>query len=174
MISYLKTTKTSSRALQCYLRKKALAILLQIRPQWTFYCTRLSCNTPVHVQVSAVLHTLTGFVSTDQLTLRNNKKIGFSSTLGKRKEEEEKESLTHYIQSSWWTKIPRGTGRLQKDSSKWETKRKKSVLVSQRGSHLKMLKIPSLMSQEQFVVERKHKSTSSRSKPAMLYFLQPR
>lgn len=63
--------------------------------------------------------------------------------------------------------------KLQKDSSKHETKKKESVLAPQRGSHLKVLKRPSLMSQDQLLVE-KHKSTSSKSKPEMLYFLQPR
>lgn len=110
MISYLKNTKNSSKALQCYLRKKISTIPLQIWPRWIFYYTTFrntqSWNTPMHVQVPALLHTLTGFVSTNQLTLEKVKELGFSSGLGKRKEgvTGEKESLTHYIQSSWWTK----------------------------------------------------------------------
>lgn len=47
------------------------------------------------------------------------------------------------------------------------------MLASQRGSNLKVLKRPSLISQDQLLVERKHKTTSSKTKPAVLCFLLP-
>lgn len=81
----------------------------------------------MHVQLSVVLHMLTGFVSTNQLTLRNSKKIRFFQCSGKRKgrcHRGEGERKHHPLHSEQL--MNQEFHKLQKDSSKQETKMKKS------------------------------------------------
>jgi len=57
-----KNPLNSSRVLQCYLMKNAVAIILRTQPRWTFYCSSFrktqSWNTRMRAQASVVLHIL--------------------------------------------------------------------------------------------------------------------
>lgn len=122
-------------------------ILLYLIQKYTKLKCSNACASIVHMHwstASAVLPTLKGFVSTNQLTLSNSKKIDIFPVLWekqRKKMSQEKESLTHYIQSSWWSK---NSTSCRKILPKRKEKGRNPVLASQRGSHLKVLKRPSL------------------------------